>query len=304
MPKLSDAEERVKRILGDTELETAKRLLKDDLEYQDAIENSLRELDRDNPYVVTEDIAGAGEHDYELPSRWVNDYSVIKSVEFPAGSQQPELIEGEDWGIYIPDEDKYTVSNIGSGATSVTCSTVTDALFFKDGNVVQVGNDSANEILRVTTDGVTSTGVIAVEATSAAYSGSSPFIRRLRVLRFLEDAPGVTDVIRLRMTAQHFLVNTAPTGEIDTDSIAADDYEAFTMNVASRAAKMIMVRMAGSEFESYVAHWKTVHEDCLTSYNRHFGKGDVEVRGADGETELDITYQWGSDYVFHPRQWR
>jgi hypothetical protein len=303
MPTRNDLLERVKRIIGEDEFDADKRLLKEDQDYLDRIDDALDSYSNDRPREVTEDIRGAGEHDYALPSRWSDDFSVIKFIELPAGNQDPTLKEGEDWEIYKPDEDKYTIDNATASETEVTTSTAGDAFFFKDGDVVEVGDGSNTETNRVATDGIEGTGVIAVAALANNYT-SSPYVRRMRVLRFLQETPQTSEIIRLGITARHFIEDTAPTGERDTTSIPTADYPAVSHLVASLAADSIADRMAGEEFQEFREHWEAIAKKHMSIYDRHVGKGDVDVVGADGEVDLDISYAWGSDYLFHPKKWR
>lgn len=64
---------------------------------------ALKEYSRYVPAILVKDIVGDGSYEYTLPAGWVSDFSVIQSVEYPAGiSQDPAdaLLQPEKYGIY------------------------------------------------------------------------------------------------------------------------------------------------------------------------------------------------------------
>lgn len=64
---------------------------------------ALKEYSRHVPNKLTVDISGDGSYEYALPAGWVNDFSSILQVEYPAGeSQDPgdAIIPPEQYGEY------------------------------------------------------------------------------------------------------------------------------------------------------------------------------------------------------------
>lgn len=65
------------------------------------ITEALRQLNKDLPRIVIEDISGDGSQDYALPATFIKGVSVIKSVEMPAGKIIPVFRRRrEDWFEY------------------------------------------------------------------------------------------------------------------------------------------------------------------------------------------------------------
>jgi hypothetical protein len=52
------------------------------------------------PRQVVADIAGTGAFDYALPAGWVDGWSKLLLVEYPAGQREPEFVDPLDWEIY------------------------------------------------------------------------------------------------------------------------------------------------------------------------------------------------------------
>lgn len=62
--------------------------------------SALPQFSNDRPREQIFDITGDDGFDYDLPSDWIPGYSLIKSVEYPAGERIPTYLEDEDWIIY------------------------------------------------------------------------------------------------------------------------------------------------------------------------------------------------------------
>ena len=66
-----------------------------------AVQNALRQIDKDNPRTLVIDIDGDATQDYKLPASFVRGFSLIKTVESPAGQNPPVLRRREDdWFVY------------------------------------------------------------------------------------------------------------------------------------------------------------------------------------------------------------
>lgn len=82
------------------------RILHDDaqvLESQDlfaSIVEALAIYSKDRPSRKVADIAGDGGYIYSLPTDWVEEFSQIDAVEFPAGERVPVYLETEGWMAY------------------------------------------------------------------------------------------------------------------------------------------------------------------------------------------------------------
>lgn len=66
-----------------------------------AAQNALRQVDKDIPRTLVFDIAGDATQDYKLPATFIRGFSLIKSVESPAGENPPRFRRREDdWFVY------------------------------------------------------------------------------------------------------------------------------------------------------------------------------------------------------------
>lgn len=70
-------------------------------EKDDVIELALEQVNHDRPRNLVFDITGDGTQDYALPSDFQKAFSIISSVEHPAGETPPVFrIRDDDWFIY------------------------------------------------------------------------------------------------------------------------------------------------------------------------------------------------------------
>ena len=189
---LTDMLADVRDLLMDNPTASADRMLSAALLTSAVSELGVYKFSHDWPYKIRKSYQGAGEYDYALASDWQNDFSTPLAVEFPPTSQEPEEQETKAFMLYEPDISSYTINNATTSATSVVLTTKADALFFHDGDVVTIGDGDASETNRVSVDGVSSTGIVVVGTGLSYVYDSSPYIKRQKVLRFLEDAPATT----------------------------------------------------------------------------------------------------------------
>ncbi|MFQ5638220.1 MAG: hypothetical protein ACE5IR_09540 [bacterium] len=298
---------RVRRILKDTGLtDTLKLLL--DAELNERIDDAAHIYSDDKPRELSRNIVGDDEHDYALSSDYQADFSQVRKVEYPGGKFHPQFLDDDQWGVYEPDDSKYTTASISSGATSVTMSTVSQAVFFKDGDVVEIGDDNTSQEIRIGTDGNTTTGVVAFKSGQTASNNytTNPYIKLIRVLRLPSYTPLPSEFVRVVFTARHIHTDS-------TDTIPTTDYEAFTHLCASLAAESIANKFRQSSDSSVpsdsVDHlsqatlWMEAAEKHRDIYNSHIGKSSEDVVGYAASIDLDTRFQWGRDFVYHPRSW-
>lgn len=70
-------------------------------EMEQAIRNALEQFGRDVPRSLVADIAGDGTaFDLELPATYVDGYSSVSLVEYPAGERYPVLLNSDAWTLY------------------------------------------------------------------------------------------------------------------------------------------------------------------------------------------------------------
>ncbi len=64
------------------------------------IKTAAYRYSRQRPRSIVTDIPGTDVYDYDLPSGWVDKFSSIQEVEYPSGSREPEILDGERYTIY------------------------------------------------------------------------------------------------------------------------------------------------------------------------------------------------------------
>lgn len=69
-------------------------------DYEPAIAAALERYSAHKPRELVADVAGAGTHDVGLPVDWVEEFSQVRSVEYPV-DQVPEVLLAQDtWKVY------------------------------------------------------------------------------------------------------------------------------------------------------------------------------------------------------------
>jgi len=303
---LTDMLADVRDLLMDNPTASADRMLSTALLTSAVSELGVYKFSQDWPYKIRKYYQGAGEYDYVLPSDWKDDFSTAIAVEFPATSQEPDEQESKAFIIYEPDVASYTISNAVAAATSVTLCTKAQALFFHDGDVVTVGDADASETNRVSVDGVAATGVVTVGTALASTYDSTPYIKRQKVIRFLEDAPATTQTFLLTYTTLHTLTEA-------TITISDALRPAFKILCSSLASSLIASKYRYSKDPSINADsvdhlakadmWDAEAKRLMKMYRDWQGGGE-EVNPASVKGEYDLTFPWGAEHVFHPKRWR
>jgi hypothetical protein len=278
-----------------------------DSEIEDLISKAVERFSRDMPYEKVKDIAGQKEHQYELPSDWEDDFSIVVGIEMSCGDQKPTAKEPKDYGTYTPDTTAYIIDSASESDTEVTTSTAAEALYFCDGDIVSIYDDSNSETNWVSSDGVSSTGVIAVKNALSNNYTSNPKIKKLKHLRMYADEPDTDEFFRLTYTLFHTLTNS-------TKTIPTVDYEAFLDLTSGVCAMVIASRFAHSQESSIDADavdyagkatlWRDHANDFFKSYEKHIGIKDGEQKPINVQAEYDTQFMWGRDFLFHRKSWR
>lgn len=296
----------VKRKLNLTD---ADEILVDTDEIADSIDEAVKEYSRAKPREIIDHFAGQDEYDYDIANllpNWVDDFSNIKDIEYPAGEQAAEIIEDIDWEIYKPDPREYSIADIESEATEIVLSTVANALFFKKHDCIYIKDETNSEINWAAADGNTTTGVVTLK-NAAANDYESATVSKRKVLRFPNHSPAADEIIRVIYTATH-------THSTDADTIPTIDYDAVVNLAAAIAALKVAAHFAksadssiGADAIDYItkaALWKDQADKYLGMYKEHLGIRDGEPAAASKTKDWDLTYPWGSDYLFHGRRSR
>lgn len=68
----------------------------------DFIQEALKIYSKHRPREVVKDITGDGTYDYSISTNlttWVEDFSIIKSIEYPADEREPQYVDEDDYAI-------------------------------------------------------------------------------------------------------------------------------------------------------------------------------------------------------------
>ena len=65
-----------------------------------AIGHGADQFSRVRPRIVVADVTGTGSNDYTPPSGWIEQFSTVRSIEFPTGNVPSTLLEDGDYEIY------------------------------------------------------------------------------------------------------------------------------------------------------------------------------------------------------------
>src|SRR5574342_152365 len=247
-------------------------LVDDDI--RKAIENAAIRFSRDFPAEVSQEYIGNNEKTYPLPTNW-DQLSVIDGIFFRP-YQFPY-----DRDRYLIDQKVDTteraINNALLGATSVTCSTISEAGYFADGDVVaSINNDEQAEQNWIAADGNASTGVVTLKnATAAAYS-STPKLKKLAYLIFLSITPSTTDVFKINYTKTHIVSEVS-----DDNTVLAKHQDAFEHLAAAFVAYAISAKYANTQdpsidadavdYGSKSTQWREVADAEMKLYEDHVG---------------------------------
>ena len=80
------------------------------IERDNFIQEAVKAYSKHRPREVVKDITGAGTYDYSIGTNlasWIDDFSIIKSIEYPADQRTPEYVDEDDYLIYRKETDLF-----------------------------------------------------------------------------------------------------------------------------------------------------------------------------------------------------
>ena len=216
--------------------------------------------------------------------------------------------EDIDWDIYKPSETTYAIGTASSAATSITCSTAAQAVFFKDDACIYITDGTSSEINWVNGDAATATGIITLKnALANAYTGTSCTVQRRRVLRFNYDTPGTSDVVRVVYSGLHTFTDATDTlPAVDLDAVINLASSITAYKVSSKYAKLGESSISADSID-YIdksREWARVAENYLKMYTDHLGMKNGNNIAASVTQDQDTFLTGGDDFLFHGRRLR
>ena len=80
------------------------------IERDNWIQEAVKIYSKHRPREVVKDVTGAGTYDYSIGTNltyWVEDFSIIKSIEYPADEREPQYIDEDDYLVYKKETDLF-----------------------------------------------------------------------------------------------------------------------------------------------------------------------------------------------------
>ncbi len=89
-------------------------------DYDAKITAALNRYSKLRPDKLVEDVAGSGTSDLDLPEGWVDEFSTIKSIEYPVGDNPESILDADEYALYrSPDGEKIRLRSDSPAATEV-----------------------------------------------------------------------------------------------------------------------------------------------------------------------------------------
>ena len=109
---------------------------------------AIKKYSRYRPNNSVADITGTGTHDYSLPSGWNDEFSIIRSIEYPVGNVPADYLDADDYEIYqSPTAKKIRLQTITPSASQsfrVTFTVPRTDTTIPDGDIDAVCNLAAS----------------------------------------------------------------------------------------------------------------------------------------------------------------
>lgn len=205
------------------------------------IDTAIKEFQRRRPRIVRADYLGNSQSNYHLPSAWEIDFSHVRAIY--TDDQHTSLpIDANGYAVLRVDNTSRRVTTAISGATSLTVTTVANAAFYRDGDPVEIKNqntDTPSQLNWVTANGNAATGAVTLLNALTQTFSSSPIIRKVNLLRFIDFLPSSVDFFSMEYTAPH-------THDDTTNTILAHDYGAFVVLCSAITAEAIASKFSRS----------------------------------------------------------
>lgn len=277
-----------------------------DAQINEQIDSAVEQYSKDKARIGRFEVIGNGEHEIALPSNWVDRSSALLNISINAGDQTLDYLDSNNYFVETVDDTQRTINNATAAATSVTITTVANAGFFKDGEIVTVGDDDTTETNWVTSNGNATTGVVALKNALANTYDATPYMRKLDHVKFIAIEPTSSEYFVLEYTLPQSHTNTL-------DTIPGSDVEAVCHLAASYSADSIAALFGKSTSGSFdgdsvnqldkVAAWQEIAKAQRQIYKDQLKIGDSAQRKPFLKViDIDTEYSWRKQFLFHPRR--
>ncbi|GER92684.1 hypothetical protein A45J_0402 [hot springs metagenome] len=168
-------------------------------DYDRNIAAAIAIYSKHRPNLKVVDITGNGGHDYDLPSGWIDEFSVIKSIEYPIGDVPATLIDNDKYEIYqSPTAKKIRLINDTPSASEsfrVTFTTLRTDTTIPDGDIDALCNLASALCLEELANAYAQTSDSTIAADSVNYRTKSfDFAQRAkRLMQLYKEHMGIRE---------------------------------------------------------------------------------------------------------------
>lgn len=308
---MSTISETITAIRRKLSIESANELVTDDT-IRERISSALSTYDKHRPREARKDFKGAGTASIPVPEGWVDRFSIPIRLDFPGGDFEDIPIEPDEYDIVRVDKTEYSIATASLGATSLTLSTVANAVYFPQDVAVKIF-DGGTEILAteyennvLSANGNTTTGVLSLRTATVNNYNSTPKVRKTDFIRLYVDSPQTTEFSTLVYAVPHVLSD-----DTTADTIPTSDYWAVVDLAASGAASAIAAKFAKSQdppvlsdaidFGTKYDFWSGLATKLRNDYYAHLGidPDDASPPGSSIHGDIDLRFQHGRSFLFH-----
>lgn len=267
------------------------------------VNNSLKgDFSKSVPRTVTVDILGNNSFNYALPAvvnkAWQTDFSVMKSIEFPAGQRDQIFLKDNEWKITRIDTIFH--GTVTSGPFQVG-ETITGGTSASTGTVTVVESTYVEYILTSATafdNGETITGgTSGASATTTNVTDEKLFL--------INDTPGPTDILRLTYTIQWVTatLGIVPAGKEEALIVLCAANYAYTIARFYGQTGDATINADTVDYVDRSDKWNTIGDKLRRRYDKLIG-GKNGVVPASETGNWDTRLSHNSNYLTHDNEFR
>ena len=173
--------------------------LEDPADYENAIAEALNRYSKYKPLVLVVDVNGSDSRLYDVPGGWIDEFSMIASIEYPVDASQENLLDLEDYGLYRhPDglKIRFVDAQPGTGEVfRITFTAIRTADAIPQGDLNAFTNLAASICLEILANAFLQTIDPTIDADSVNYrsKSSEAAARAKQLFKLYKDHIGIKE---------------------------------------------------------------------------------------------------------------
>ena len=274
------------------------------------LQEAVRIYSKHRPREVVKDITGDGTYDYSIATHlisWIKGFSIVKSIEYPAGEREPSYLDEDEFiAPYEKEDGQYIRLLEDAPAATETMRVIYTALHVLSSKIVSGTfsfSSTDNSMNRATGSFITAGIFVGNKITTPSANNPGPLtvksVAALKVI-FLETiATEIAAAITIEAQA-----NTIP--ESDQDAVCN-----LAASLCSGALASAYAQVSDSTITADSVDHKSKSQEYASrakaqkqNYMNHLGLKEGDVAAASVVKDLDLDYPWGGDRLTHPRKSR